>query len=75
MQTCKLKDFLNVFEPWLDGDYIRKVFLTKDDHLVFFFSDGGQKDYRIDDCSKGQLKEILSNIQQKGIAIEKDQCC
>ncbi len=73
METCKLKDFLKVFEPWLDGDYIRKVFLTKDDHLVLFFSDGGQKDYRIDDCSKGQLKEILSNIRQKGIAIEKDQ--
>jgi hypothetical protein len=73
METCKFKDFLKVFEPWLDGDYIRKVFLTKEDHLVFNFSDGGQKDYFIDDCSKDQLKDILRNIQQKGIALEKEQ--
>ena len=35
METCKLQDFLKVFEQWLDGDYIRKVLLTKEDHLVF----------------------------------------
>ena len=73
METCKIKDFLAVLEPWLDGDYIRKVFLTKEEHLVFFLCDGGQKDYHIDDCSKDQLKEILSNIRQKGIPIEKEQ--
>ena len=73
METCKLNDFLKVFEPWLDGDYVRKVFLTKEDHLVFFFSDGGQKDYLIDDCSKDQLKDILRDIQQKGIPVEKDE--
>lgn len=72
METCKFKDFLKVFEPWLDGEYIRKVFLTKDDHLVFFFNDGGQKDYHIDDCNKEQLKEILSKVQHKGIVIEKE---
>jgi len=70
METCKLKDFIKVFEPWLDGDYIRKVFLTKEDHLVFFFSDGGQKDYLIDDCSKAQLKGILDDMQNRGINIE-----
>ena len=72
MESCKLADFLKVFEPWLDRDYIRKVFLTKEDHLVFFFSDGGQKGYQIDDCSKDQLKDLLRNIQQKGIALEKE---
>lgn len=73
METCKLKDFMKVFGPWLDGDYIRKVFLSKEDHLIFFLSDGGQKDYHIDDCSKDQLKEILSNIQQKSIPIVKEE--
>ena len=43
MQTCQLNDFLKVLDPWLDRDYIRKVHLTDQDHLVFFFTDGGQK--------------------------------
>jgi len=70
METCKLNDFLKVFEPWLDGDYIRKVLLTKEDHLVFFFTDGGQKDYLIDDCSRAQLKDMINDIQNRGINIE-----
>ena len=73
METCKIKAFLAVLEPWLDDEYIRKVFLTQKEHLVFFLSDGGQKDDNINDCSKDQLKEILSNIRQKGIPIEKEQ--
>jgi hypothetical protein len=73
METCKLNDFLKVFKPWLDRDYIRKVFLTKQNNLVFFFSDGGQKDYHIDDCNKAQLLDILNDIKKKGITIEKAQ--
>ena len=73
METCKIKNFLEMLEPWLDRDYVRKVFLTKQDHLVLFFSDGGQKDFLIDDCSKDQLKDILRDIQQKGIPVEKEQ--
>ena len=71
METCKLIDLLKVLEPWLDRDYIRKVVLTENGHLVFFFTDGGQKDYLVDDCSKGQLIGILSDIQKKGITVEK----
>ena len=70
METCKIKNFLEILEPWLDRDYVRKIFLTKQDHLVLFFSDGGQKDYRIDDCSKKQLAAILRDFQQKGIPVE-----
>ena len=73
METCKFKDFMKVLEPWLDRDYIRKVFLAKQDHLVLFFTDGGQKDYLIDDCSKAQLKEILNDIQKRGITVEMSQ--
>jgi hypothetical protein len=73
METCKLNDLLKVLEPWLDRDYIRKVVLTEHDHLVFFLTDGGQKDYLVDDCSKAQLIGILSDIQKKGITVEKAQ--
>lgn len=71
MQACKLNDFLKVFEPWLDQAYIRKVYLTGQDHFVLVFTDGGQKAYHIDDCSKAQLKGILDGIQKKGITVEK----
>lgn len=73
MQTCRLDGFLKVLGPWLDRDYIRKVYLTDQDHLVFFFTDGGQKAYHIDDCTKAQLKNILADIREKGILIEKAQ--
>lgn len=71
MGTCKIKDFLSVLEPWLDRDFIRKVYLTDQDHLVLFFADGGQKAYYIDDCTKSQLNHILSDIQKRGIPVEK----
>ena len=73
MQTCRLNDFLKVLEPWLDRDYIRKVVLTDQNDLLFFFTDGGQKAYHIDDCTKAQLKQILADIREKGIPLEKTQ--
>lgn len=71
MEECKLNDFIKVLEPWLDRDYIRKVFLTDQEYLVLFFTDGGQKAYYIDDCTKGQLENILVDIQKRGITVEK----
>ena len=70
METCKFNDFLKLLDPWLDRDYIRKVYVTQHDQLVFYFSDGGQTEYRIDDCSRAQLKEILDGIQSRGIVVE-----
>jgi len=70
METCRLGDFLNVLEPWLDADYIRKVFLDNQGRLVLFFSDGGERVYRLDDCSQSQLQGILKDIGNKGIPIE-----
>ena len=71
MEACRFNDFLEVLEPWLDRDYIHKVYLTEQDHLVFFFTDGGQKVYCIDDCTKAQLESILVDIRKRGIAVEK----
>lgn len=72
MESCQFNDFLKVLEPWLDRDYIRKVSLTGKDHMVLFFTDGGQKAYRIDDCTKDQLKEILDDIENRGIIVLTD---
>ena len=73
METCNFKAFINMLEPWLDRDYIRKVFIVGEDHVMLFFSDGGQKDFRIDECSQSQLMHILEDIQKKGIPVEKAQ--
>ena len=70
METCRLDDFLKVLEPWLDRDYIRKVFLDDQNRLVLFFSDGGQKTYNIDDCTKPRLIKNLEDIQKRGIPVE-----
>ena len=72
MESCQFNVFLKVLEPWLDRDYIRKVYLTDQDHMVLYFTDGGQKAYRIDDCTKAQLKEILDDIEKSGIVVDTD---
>ncbi|CAB5125024.1 hypothetical protein D3OALGA1CA_2836 [Olavius algarvensis associated proteobacterium Delta 3] len=70
METCRLGDFLNVLEPWLDTDYIRKVFLDTQGRLVLFFADGGERVYSLDDCTQSQLKDILEKIENRGIPVE-----
>ena len=70
METCRLGDFLSVLEPWLDKDYIRKVFLDTQGRLVLFFADGGEKVYKLDDCTQTQLAGILKDIGDRGIPVE-----
>lgn len=71
MQTCSFVDFIQVLKPWLDGDYIRKGYLDENGNFRLFFADGGEKVYRIDDCSESRLKEVFEMMIQKGIAVEK----
>jgi hypothetical protein len=71
METCSFVDFIKILTPWLDSDYIRKGYLDKKGNFKLFFVDGGQKAYRIDDCSENRLKEVFEMILNKGIPIEK----
>ena len=73
MQTCNFTDFIQVLKPWLDSDYIRKGYLDKNGKFILFFSDGGEKVYQIDDCSKAQLKEVFELMVKKGIPVEKSE--
>jgi len=72
METCSFIDFVQVLKPWLDGDYIRKGYLSKEGTFRFFFSDGGEKAYRVDDCSESRLKEVYELMIAKGIPVEKE---
>ena len=71
MQTCSFIDFMQVLKPWLDSDYIRKGYLDDKGNFRLFFTDGGEKNYRIDDCSEDRLKEAFEMMLEKGIPVEK----
>jgi hypothetical protein len=71
MQSCSFIDFIQVIKPWLDGDYIRKGYLDKKGTFRIFFNDGGEKAYRIEDCSESRLKEVYEMMIEKGIPVEK----
>jgi hypothetical protein len=71
MESCSFIDFLQVLKPWLDSDYIRKGYLASNGSFTLFFSDGGEKRYRVDDCSEARLKEVFEMLAKKGIPVEK----
>jgi hypothetical protein len=69
MKTCHLSDFMQSIKPWLSDDYIQQAHLDKEGRVVLLFKDGVQNVYRIDDCNKNDLIEILKDLQEKGIPI------
>ena len=71
MKTCTFVDFLNMIEPWLDRDYIRKGYLDKNGTFRIFFTDGGEKVYQIDDCTEARLAEVFGAMVEKGIPVER----
>jgi predicted glycosyltransferase len=56
--------------PWLDDDYIRKVYLDENGHFVLLFMDGVKNVYNIEDCEKSQLITILEDLQKKGVSVD-----
>ena len=71
METCSFVDFFQTLKPWIDDDYIRKGYLDAKGNFRLFFTDGGEKAYRIDDCSESRLKEVYELMIKKGIPVEK----
>ena len=67
METCSLNEFMRSVKPWLSENYIRKAHINSDGHFVLDFTDGVRNAYRIDDCSKDQLMEVLADLREKGI--------
>ena len=71
MKNCSLSEFIKLMDPWLSKDYIRKVCLEENGHLKLIFEDGVSNTYRIDDCTKSQLEDILADLKNKGVQIDK----
>ncbi|MBS0014563.1 MAG: hypothetical protein KFF46_11375 [Desulfobacterales bacterium] len=70
MNTCSLTQFLESLDPWLSSDYIRKGHIDENGDVVLMFNDGVRNVYRITDCDKAQLDNIIEKIRSKGIAFE-----
>ena len=70
MQACKFVDFMKVFEPWVNDDYIRKAGLDKNGYFKLQLTDGGVKSYRVDDCSETQIKDVIKMLQSRDIPVE-----
>ena len=69
MKTCSLNHFLEAVKPWMDSEYIRSAHLDADGNFVLNFSDGVKNVYRIDDCNKDQLEDILTDFKNRGINV------
>ena len=70
MKTCSLNHFLEAVKPWIDSEYIRNAHLDADGNFELNFVDGGKNVYRIDDCSREQLKAVLADLKEKGIPVK-----
>jgi len=71
MESCNFIDFMNVFKPWLNADYIRKAGMDDNGNFRLQLVDGGIKNYRIDNCTQAQLKDVVAMLQSNGIPVEK----
>jgi hypothetical protein len=71
METCSFTDFMKVLEPWLNRDFVRKAFLDAGGYFRLAFVDGGERLYRLDGCTEGQLKDVLRRLAEKGVPVEK----
>ena len=69
METCLLTDFLESIKPWLSEGYIRKAYLDGNNHMVLLFNDNVKNVYRIDDCTKEQMIDIMKDLKRKGVDV------
>ena len=70
MKTCSLDSFLEELKPWLTDSYVRKAAIEKGGRFTLYFLDGTKNVYQVDDCSMKQVKEICSNLEKEGVAVE-----
>jgi len=69
MKTCTLNEFLLAVKPWISDEYIQKAYLDDNGNLVLHFRDGVKNVYQIDDCTSGQIKNILRDFKKAGIEV------
>lgn len=71
MNTCSFKDFMQSLKPRLNDDYIHKAHFDDKGNFILMFADGGQKVYRVDDCTSAQLKDAIEMMKKNGVPVFK----
>lgn len=71
MNACTFVDFMQVLKPWLNDDYIYQARFDDKGNFTLIFVDGGQKAYRVDDCTAAQLKDVVELMKKNGVAVLK----
>ena len=71
MNTCTFFDFMQALKPWLNDDYIRQARFDDKGNFTLLMVDGGQKVYRLDDCTTAQIKEAVELMKNNGVPVVK----
>jgi len=71
METCTFINFMQALEPWLNDDYIQQARLDDKGNFTLTLVDGGQKVYHVDDCTAGQLKNVVELLKKNGVPVLK----
>lgn len=70
MKSCSIHDFLEEINPWLNNRYIRKSLTDGKGNFIIYFLDGTKNTYRVDDCNKKQVVNVLRDLKIKGVSTE-----
>lgn len=71
MKTCTFINFMQALEPWLNDDYIQQARLDDKGNFTLTLVDGGQKVFHVDDCTAGQLKNVVELLKKNGVPVLK----
>jgi len=69
MKTCTFIDFMQALKPWLNDDYIQQARFDDTGNFTLALVDGGQKVYHVDDCTAGQLKNVVELLKKNGVPV------
>jgi hypothetical protein len=70
MTTCIFTDFMETLKPWLSNDYIHTAKLDGEGRFLLLFSDGGQRVFEIERCTRSQLENVMELFRKNGIRVE-----
>ena len=70
MESCTFTDFIDTLKPWLSTDYIHRARLSENGRFLLLFSDGGQREFEVEGCTRTQLADVMELLRQNGIRVE-----
>jgi hypothetical protein len=60
---------MQTLTPWLNNDYIHTARFDDKGNFTLMFVDGGQKAYKVDDCTSDRLKDVVELLKKNGVSV------